>query len=161
MCSDGDAHRAIDTREFLDRDHVLHIAQSGATIFSRKDRAHHSHLAQFLNDFHGVMTGFVPLHHVGTDLPFGKFADGFLELQLFVRKLKIQTASIKTAKSAAHRRKGKTNDYDILAIGSWLLALGSSTPPHCQLLKSSLFTEIFMDFHSPLNFLCVLGCSRV
>ena len=96
----SDAHRTIHARKLLHRDHIFHIAKTGAAIFRGKDGPHHAHFAQFPDDLHGEVAGFVPLHYVRSNLALGKFPDRFFELQLLVIELEIQNISFAPAWAA-------------------------------------------------------------
>ena len=86
---DDDAHRAIHAREFFDDDGVLDVAQARAAQFFGEDRAQVAELAQLFDHLQREDLRLVPLHHVGRDLRFGEFADGFAKLDLFRRVLEI------------------------------------------------------------------------
>src|ERR1700691_2300200 len=93
MGGDDDADGTIHAREFFDGSYIFDVAHAGATIFGRKNRSQQAELAQFFNGGERKFAGFVPLHNVRKDFALGKFANAFLEVQLFVVQLEVQEAS--------------------------------------------------------------------
>jgi hypothetical protein len=70
-----EADRTIDRREFLDRQHIVHIAETRAAVLRGKDDAHQAHRAQLANHRRRELARLVPLHHMGCDLARGEAAD--------------------------------------------------------------------------------------
>ena len=75
MRGNEEADRAIDTGEFFDDGGVFDVAEAGTAVFLREDDTHEAHFGEFGEKFGGKVGDFVPLHNVGSDFAFGKFAD--------------------------------------------------------------------------------------
>src|SRR6185436_13334660 len=76
----------IDPGKLLNRDHILDVAETRATVFLRENDAQQAHFAKFRHDLAGKTRGLIPLHDVWGDLTLCKLADAAAELVLFVGK---------------------------------------------------------------------------
>ena len=81
---DRDAHRAVDARQLLDRQDVLHVAEAGATVLLGKQDAQQTHLARLHDDGPREFLRLVPLGDVGGDLFLGKVPDALAQHVLVV-----------------------------------------------------------------------------
>ncbi len=90
---DDEPDGAVDPSQLFDHRHVLDVAEARAAVFFWKNDSEQSHLAELRDQFGRKTRGFIPLHHVGSDFGFGKFADAAPEVLLFVGEGEIHGAS--------------------------------------------------------------------
>src|SRR3989441_4231567 len=94
-----DADRPIDPRQLFNRRDVLHVPHPRAAIFRRKDDPQQIQPSQLLDDRHRKLAGFVPRHHVRSNLALGELPHAFLQLQLLVIQLEVQNVPPKSSPS--------------------------------------------------------------
>ncbi len=89
MRRDGDSDRSVDTRELLDRERVLHVAEAGAVPLFREKDAEQTELGGLGHDFPRELLALVELHHVRPDLALGELAHRVPQELLVFRKAEI------------------------------------------------------------------------
>src|SRR6185312_8227501 len=86
--SDNNADGSVHGGKFFDCEHVIDVREPGAAVFDGNDHSQEAHLAELLHHFGGKLAGFVPLHHIGSDLGGGEVANFAAQLLLVLSERK-------------------------------------------------------------------------
>ena len=89
MRRDDQRDGRVDTRELLDDDRVLDVAETCAAEFFGKDRAEIPELAAVLDHFERESLSLIPLEHVRRDLALRKLAYVAAEFDLVFREAEV------------------------------------------------------------------------
>ena len=93
MRSDDQADGAVYAGDFFDGGGIFDVAEAGAAILLGENDAKKAHLRELGHDFDRKVGDFIPLHDVGSDFTFGKFANAAAEMLLFIGKVEVHVAS--------------------------------------------------------------------
>ena len=86
MGGHGKANRSVHGRKFFDGKRIVHIPHTSAAVFCRNDYPKQPQRSQLLYSGLGKLTRFIPGHHVGRNLTYGKLANFSSEMFLVLRQ---------------------------------------------------------------------------